>query len=304
MNAEQKYNRIIDFIEEEIAKGLNQKARDILSEIKKEFCIDQRSLSGIFDFLTGMPVVSYIKMRQLMKAAEVVLSGGSNQDAIKYTGFNDESSFIKAFGREFSCSPGNFAERKNVEIKKSITWVDITDSVQKASDKKQTPVQMKFGIPIDTYKKILEAENMQLLYGFDDEASNVAYKIAERFNAEVADAFELVDQLIIMFEDKRPFIDDYDNWIKMCDELIGFYFKLENVSFNNAIDIFAGIKAKGIENLSQEDYERLSENPYVFWEPTYLNTFGYESSQMDSGLDGYEDSFNSYEAYKSYNPYK
>ena len=36
----------------------------------------------------------------------------------------------------------------------------------------------------------------------------------------------------------KPFIDDYDNWIKMCDELIGFYFKLVNVSFNNAIDIF------------------------------------------------------------------
>ncbi|MBQ2422567.1 MAG: hypothetical protein II286_01300, partial [Clostridia bacterium] len=104
----------------------------------------------------------------------------------------------------------------------------------------------------------------------------------------------------IDFKETKDFTRELEDIYATLTSII----QLENVSFNNAIDIFAGIKAKGIENLSQEDYERLSENPYVFWEPTYLNTFGYESSQTDSGLDGYEDSFNSYEAYKSYNPYK
>lgn len=305
MNAEQKYNRIINFIEAEIAKGLNTKARDILLGIKKEFGIESRSLSEIFDFLIGKPIITYIKTRQLMKAAEVVSEGGSNQDAIKYTGYNDEPSFIKAFRSVFSVSPGNFKELKNPQIQKSITWSDITRSENKPVDNAKVSAPVKFGIPIDLYVKVREAENIQIRYGFDDEASNMAYKIAERFNVELTEAFELVDQLIRFFEGRRPFIDDYENWINMYGEIVYFYFKLGNVFFDKAVDMFTDLRAKGIKDISKVDFENLSKHSYTVGDTSYLQASGYEEATSEceetstyGNLDDGEDFFDMYSAYE------
>lgn len=305
MNAEQKYNRIINFIEAEIAKGLNTKARNILLGIKKEFGIESRSLSEIFDFLIGKPIITYIKTRQLMKAAEVILEGGSNQDAIKYTGYNDEPSFIKAFRSVFSVSPGNFKELKNPQIQKSITWSDITRSENKPVDNAKVSAPVQFGIPIDLYVKVREAENIQIRYGFDDEASNVAYKIAERFNVGLTEAFELVDQLIRFFEGRRPFIDDYENWINMYGEIVYFYFKLENVFFDKAVDMFTDLRAKGIKDISKVDFENLSKHAYTVGDTSYLQASVYEEATSEceetstyGNLDDGEDFFDMYSAYE------
>ncbi len=305
MNAEEKFNSINTFIDAEISKGLNAKARDISYNISKKFGIESRSLSEIFDFLAEMPIIAYIKTRQLMKAAEVVLEGGSNQDAIKYTGYNDESSFIKAFSRAFSVSPGNFAKLENPQIQKPLTWNDITNSEQKTTTGKEPPSQMKFGIPIELYKKMQEAEGMQILYGFDDEASNVAYKTAQKFKVELADAFEFVDQLIIYHEGRRPFINDYDSWISTFGDIVDFYFKLKTVSFSRTVDLFTAITSERVKTLSEEDIENLSKNSYTLGDISFLNTDIYEESiteyggiSTSSNLDDGEDFFDMYAAYE------
>lgn len=311
MNAEQKYDGIINFIEAEIAKGLNMKARDILFNIKREFGIESRSLSEIFSFLTGMPIITYIKTRQLMKAAEVVSKDGSNQDAIKYTGYNDEPSFIKSFRSVFSTSPGNFKGLKNPNIQKPITWSDITSSGNKPIDNEKVSVPVKFGIPVDLYMKVREAENIQILYGFDDEASNVAYKIAERFDVELTESFELVDQLIRFFEGRRPFIDDYENWINTYGEIVYFYFKLENVLWDKSVDMFTDLRAKGVQDISKLDFKKLSKYQSAVYDASYLHAYvceeatsEYEEMSTDDNLDDGEDFFDMYAAYESRDSYE
>lgn len=323
VNAEQKYNSIINYIENEIAKGTNAKARDIVLGIKTTFCVEPRSLSEVFDFLIEMPIVTYIKTRQLMKAAEIILAGGSNQDAIMYTGFSDEPSFIKAFTKEFSLSPSNFAKAENPKIYMPLTWNAVVEGEYKIIDSKEfrtleknetnvtedTSVSEKFGIPIVSYKRIQEAENMQILYGFNDKLSNIACKIAERYNVETEAAFNLIKQLLKRYKNEKVITKDYENWIKKLDDMIWFYFQLNDaalfreIPFNAAIDIYGTVKDKGVRNLQKKHFETLARY-YDSSEDTGLPTLGDVVGTISYTCpDDYEDFFDLYAAYEPYNPY-
>jgi len=215
-----------------------------------------------------MPINSYIKQRQLMKAAEVILDGGSNQDAIQYTGFGDEPSFIKAFSKEFSLSPTNFSRAKNKKIKVASSWDIITNSENETIIEEKPLEITKFGIPVDTYKKVIEAENMQIIYGFDDNVSEVAYKLSKAYECEMRDAFELVDELIIHFEENRFYIEHFDNFVKMYDEIIWIFFNFD-LSFCQSIELVGDLKTSGVKEVKKED-------PYViayFYETGYPYEF-------------------------------
>ena len=346
MKVEQKYNNIINFIEDEIAKGQNTQARDILLGIKSEFYIEPRNLSEIFDFLTGMPIGTYIKMRQLMKAAEILLSGGSNQEAIMYTGFGDESSFIKAFNKEFSLSPGNFAKSEKPKIKKPITWDTIVDGTYETTENKVTfekdittaddgknkisdKVFSKFenllydifyenlglgmnGAKVDLNKRMQKIETMQMIYGFNDELSNVACEVAARFDATIEAAFEFVKQLLNSRKNKKAITEDYDKWVEILDEMIWFYFRLNEatlmrgISFENAVEIYGQVKHLGVKTFTKKHFENLSKR----YEPTdyaddaeFLTYSEAVGSVRYTSPDDYEDFFDLYAAYEPYNPY-
>ncbi len=323
VNAEQKYNSIIIFIEDEIAKGQNTQARDILLEIKTKFCIEPRSLSEVFDFLTEMPIVTYIKTRQLMKAAEIILAGGSNQDALMYTGFSDESSFIKAFNKQFSLSPSNFAKSENPKIYMPLTWNAIVEGEHKTIDSKEfrtleknetnvtedISVSEKFGIPIVSYKRIQEAANMQILYGFDDKLSNVACKIAEKYNVEIESAFELINQLLKRYKKPSVITDNYNRWSTLLDEMIWFYFRLndaaliEDIPFINAASIYGAVKHQGVKNFTREYFEKLARS-YEQTDDGFYRTYADIVGEVHyTSPDDYEDFFDLYAAYEPYNPY-
>lgn len=252
MTAKEKYDNIINFIEEEIDKGLNVKASNIIGEIKNKFYIEERSLGQIFLFLTNMPINSYIKQRQLMKAAEVILDGGSNQEAIQYTGFSDEPSFIKAFNKEFSLSPTSFARVKNSSIKAALSWDVITNNENEMISHKKSLEVTKFGVSIDIYKKVIEAENMQIIYGLNDNESEAAYKLSKAYGSELRDAFELIDELIIEFEDDKFYIENFDDLVKDYDDAIWMFFNF-NLSFCESIQFVNELKRIGIKDFRQED---------------------------------------------------
>lgn len=343
MKVEQKYNNIINFIEDEIAKGQNTQARDILLGIKSEFNIEPRNLSEIFDFLTGMPIGTYIKMRQLMKAAEILLSGGSNQEAIMYTGFGDESSFIKAFNKEFSLSPGNFAKSEKPKIKKPITWDTIVDGTYETTENKVTfeknlttaddgknkisdkvysdfenvlynifnvnPDFEKTGTKVDLNRRIQEIENMQIIYGFNDELSNVACKIAGKFDAKIEAAFEFINQLLKSYKNKKAVTDDYDRWVVLLEEMIWFYFRLNeasflnNISFDEAVKIYGEVKHSGVKNFTKKHFENLAKNHERTDDEVYDTYADIVGSVRYTSPDDYEDFFDLYAAYEPYNPY-
>lgn len=333
MNAEQKYNSIISFIEDEIAKGENTQARDILLKIKSKFCVEPRSLSEVFDFLTGMPIGTYIKTRQLMKAAEVILLGGSNQNAIMYTGFSDESSFIKAFNKEFSLSPGSFAKSENPKIKKPITWDTIIDGTYETTENEvvfvieknnisngygEKEVTYENGNPafektdntVDINRRMQEIENMQILYGFDDKLSNIACKIADKYNAGIEEAFNLIDQLLKRYKNPSVITDNYNRWSTLLDEMIWFYFRLndaaliEDIPFTNAASIYEAVKHQGVKNFTREYFEKLARS-YEQTDDGFYRTYAdIVGSVHYTSTDDYEDFFDLYAAYEPYNPYE
>ena len=333
MNAEQKYNSIISFIEDEIAKGENTQARDILLKIKSKFCVEPRSLSEVFDFLTGMPIGTYIKTRQLMKAAEVILLGGSNQEAIMYTGFSDESGFIKAFNKEFSLSPGSFAKSENPRIKKPITWDTIIDGTYETTENEvvfvieknnisngdgekeitcenENPAFEKTDNTVDINRRMQEIENMQILYGFDDKLSNVACKIADKYNTGIESAFEFIDQLLKSYKNSKVITEDYDEWLKQLDEIIWFYFRLNDatllkeIPFNSAVNIYGNVKHMGVKKFTKENFEKLVKC-YDSFDDTQPSTYAEAVGSVHyTSTDDYEDFFDLYAAYEPYNPYE
>lgn len=255
MTAKQKYDDIINFIEEQIAQGLNLKASTIINEIKNNFYIDERALGQIFSFLTNMPINTYIKRRQLIKAAEVLLDNENIEDAIQYTGFSDEPSFSKAFKKEFALPPGKFKESNSTTVEPALNWDVIANFECTLIKEKKSLEETKFGIPIDTYNKVIEAENMQIIYGFDDTVSEVAYKLSKVYECEMRDAFELVDELIIHFEENKFYIECFDDFVKMYDEIIWTFFNFD-LSFCQSIELVGDLKTSGVKDIKKED-------PYV-----------------------------------------
>ncbi len=268
MTAKQKYDDIINFIEEQIAQGLNLKASTIINEIKNNFYIDERALGQIFLFLTNMPINTYIKRRQLTKAAEVLLDNENIEDAIQYTGFSDEPSFSKAFKKEFALPPGKFKESNSATVEPALNWDVIANSECTLIKEKNSLEKTKFGIPIDTYNKVIEAENMQVIYGFDDKTSEFAYKLSQKYGCEMRAAFELADELIIYFEGDKFYVENLDDFIEDYDEVIWIFFNFD-LSFCQSIELLRGLKIIGIKDIRKED-------PYViayFYETSYTYEF-------------------------------
>ena len=137
---------------------------------------------------------------------------------------------------------------------------------------------------------------MQIVYGFDDEVSDVAYNIATRYDVEMRDAFEFVDELIIFFDGKKPFVSDYENWISTYDDVVRFYFDAQQLSFDRAVEIFTRIRRSGIKEIRREDVAEYIERfdcsgtvyPHI---SEVVSQIGYKS------VDDFEDFFDLYAPY-------
>lgn len=287
MTPKQRYDDIINFIENEIDKGLNSKPSNIIEQIKKEFYIDERALGQIFNFMTNLPINAYIKQRQLMKAANVILND-LNKDPIAYTGCSDAPTFIKAFSREFGVSPSKLQnlDRPTEKIKPASTWDYISQIKEKTNTKPQELKKysadpqkvtnnietenntektgetnmvnkMKFGISIDTYEKIIEAEKMQNMYGFDDEISNLAYQISEKYSSSLKKSFEFMDDFLLQSEYKKAHIRNFNLLSKDFDDIIWLSLNLD-LSYCQAKELLKELKVLDIEDVKKESKNVLS----------------------------------------------
>ena len=82
---------------------------DVLAE---HFYVSKYHLSRQFKAIIGMSLYQYVLKQRLIKAGRLVYDGISLTDACRICGFNDYSSFFRAFKKEFGVSPKLLKRRK------------------------------------------------------------------------------------------------------------------------------------------------------------------------------------------------
>lgn len=100
-----KINQIIAYIIEHIAEELS------LDQLSKDFYISKFYLSKRFKQYTGLSLYQYILKKRLSVARNILGQGVSVMDACQQCGFSDYSNFLKAFKREFGCTPTEYVKK-------------------------------------------------------------------------------------------------------------------------------------------------------------------------------------------------
>ncbi len=91
----------------EVIKYINEKftTNITLDDLQTRFYISKYHLCHIFPDATGLTVHQYITKKRLMYARDLMRGGESAVSAAEKSGFNNYSSFYRAYVNEFSISP-------------------------------------------------------------------------------------------------------------------------------------------------------------------------------------------------------
>ena len=102
----EKVNEVLAYIDENLSS-------DLTLERLADLCfISKYHLAHQFKACTGMPVYRYIIKQRVTAARNLICSGLSATEACMQCGFNDYSNFLKAFKREFGCTPKAFQKQR------------------------------------------------------------------------------------------------------------------------------------------------------------------------------------------------
>lgn len=103
------FSDIIDFLNEHMYEPLS------LDGICDRFYMSKSHLNRKFKLMTGSTVWEYITAKRLLSAKELLQLGEPPTKVFSKCGFNDYSSFFRAYKAKFGLSPKNEADfkRKN-----------------------------------------------------------------------------------------------------------------------------------------------------------------------------------------------
>lgn len=99
------YQNIVDYIEQHINEPLS------LDQLSASFFVNKYHISHIFKAQTGLSVHQYILKKRLYICKSALVSGTKISTAYLQCGFNDYSSFFKAFKKEFGLSPKEYVQQ-------------------------------------------------------------------------------------------------------------------------------------------------------------------------------------------------
>lgn len=98
-----------------------------VNRLAASLCISSVHLQRIFKFAFGLPLSGYLRSRRLTASLETLLKTDLNViDIANEYGYEYEQSYIRAFKREFGCSPGEL--RKNGQIVKVTPPIQLFDA--------------------------------------------------------------------------------------------------------------------------------------------------------------------------------
>ncbi len=100
-----KINHIVSYINEHLSEELS------LDQIAEHFYVSKFYLSKRFKQYTGLSIYQYIMKKRLTVARNMLADGVPVIDACNRCGFSDYSNFLKAFKREFTCTPTSYVKQ-------------------------------------------------------------------------------------------------------------------------------------------------------------------------------------------------
>lgn len=98
-------NQIVVFINEHLSEDLS------LDQIADAFYLSKFYLSKRFKQYTGLSIYQYIMKKRLTVARNMLAEGVPVIEACNRCGFGDYSNFLKAFKREFTCTPTSYVKQ-------------------------------------------------------------------------------------------------------------------------------------------------------------------------------------------------
>ncbi len=87
---------------------VNPAERRPLPELAREVGVSMRTLERLFQAETGQSVGAWVQQRRLIAALELMANGMAVGDAAYSVGFENPSSFIALFRRQFGTTPGQY----------------------------------------------------------------------------------------------------------------------------------------------------------------------------------------------------
>ncbi len=102
------YQSIINYIEEHLDEDLS------LDKLANEFYLSKYYICHLFKKNTGVSIHRYIIKKRLSECKNAILSNIAIGEAYLIFGFNDYSSFYRAFKKEYGVAPNDFKNMYNI----------------------------------------------------------------------------------------------------------------------------------------------------------------------------------------------
>lgn len=114
-SADEPARRLLHYINDHLFDDIS------LVNISSQFFLSQSQLNRIFRKATGASIWEYVRSKRLLAAREKILAGESAMAACTKCGFQDYSSFYRAYRSRFGTAPSKTIQlsRKHVEAEKT-----------------------------------------------------------------------------------------------------------------------------------------------------------------------------------------
>ena len=103
-NKNEIINKIIKFINDNLSKKI------VIEDISNHLALSISRISHIFKNETGISVLRYINKKRLQLAKELIQKGETFINISIKCGFQDYTSFFRAFKKEFNITPGEYSK--------------------------------------------------------------------------------------------------------------------------------------------------------------------------------------------------
>ena len=107
-------DEILEYIEENLKEKLT------LVELGRRFHYSPRQLYYYLHEITGMPIMTYIRQRKLVNAAQEITLGRKIYDVAVDYGFDTQAGFYKAFLQCIGCTPSEFQNHHKLRQLKQV----------------------------------------------------------------------------------------------------------------------------------------------------------------------------------------
>ena len=106
-------SQIVDYVNTHLFESIS------IEQLSNVFYVSESTIKRVFTKATVMPLGRYITLKRVLGAKELLRRGENPQKACKLSGFEDYSTFYRAYKRVFGCPPSD--DVNNAEIEKGST---------------------------------------------------------------------------------------------------------------------------------------------------------------------------------------